>query len=90
VEVITPDDYFAGVIGSLNSRGHIHSSDARGSAQVVSAMVPMAHMFGYSDALCAATDGFGRYTMTYDHHEPVARGRDDDPRFPGAAAMRVA
>jgi elongation factor G len=88
VEVITLDDYFGAVIRDLNSRGHIHSIGARGGAQVICAMVPMRQMFGYSDALRAATDGVGRYTMTYDHHEPAES--NDDPRFPGAAAMRVA
>jgi elongation factor G len=91
VEVITPDDYFGAVIGDLNSRrGQIHGTDARDNAQVISAMVPMSHMFGYTDALRAATDGRGRYTMIYDHYEAVPQAGNDDPRFPGAAAIRVA
>jgi elongation factor G len=48
VEVVTPEDYMGDVIGDLNSRrGQIKGMDQRGNAQVITAMVPLANMFGY-------------------------------------------
>ena len=90
VEVLTPNNCFGGVIGDLNARrARVLGLDALGDGQVISAEVPMSHMLGYSAALRAATDGRGRYSMTYGHHGPVQQPDGDDPRFPGAAAMRA-
>src|SRR5271154_2961690 len=48
VEVVTPDEYMGDVIGDLNSRrGQIQGTETRGNAQVVTAFVPLANMFGY-------------------------------------------
>ena len=48
VEVVTPEDCTGSVIGDLNSRrGQIQGQDMRGDANVVKAMVPLMHMFGY-------------------------------------------
>jgi translation elongation factor EF-G len=58
VEVVTPDDYLGGVIGDLNSRrGHVQGTDTRGNAQVITAMVPLANMFGYVNTLRSMTQG---------------------------------
>ena len=52
VEVVTPEDFLGGVIGDLNSRrGQVQGTDSRGNAQVVTAMVPLANMFGYINTL---------------------------------------
>ena len=72
VEVVTPEDYLGGVIGDLNSRrGHVHGTDTRGNAQVVTAMVPLANMFGYVNTLRSMTQGRAQYTMQFDHYEQV-------------------
>jgi elongation factor G len=90
LEVIVPDDDFGRVIGDLNSRrGQVQSIDTQGTTQVISALVPMSTMLGYSHALSVITEGRCTYTMTYDHYEAVPQASDDD-NFPGAAAMRVA
>ena len=48
VEVVTPEDYMGDVIGDLNSRrGQINTQEQRGNATVITAMVPLANMFGY-------------------------------------------
>ena len=48
VEVVTPEDYMGDVIGDLNSRrGQISTQEQRGNATVITAMVPLANMFGY-------------------------------------------
>ena len=58
VEVVTPDDFLGGVIGDLNSRrGQVQGTDSRGNAQIVTAMVPLANMFGYINTLRSMTPG---------------------------------
>ena len=63
VEVVTPEDYMGDCIGDLNSRrGQIQGMDARGNAQVINAMVPLANMFGYVNTLRSMTQGRAAYT----------------------------
>src|SRR3954470_14077797 len=58
VEVVTPEDFLGGVIGDLNSRrGQVQGTDSRGNAQVVTAMVPLANMFGYINTLRSMSQG---------------------------------
>jgi elongation factor G len=72
VEVVTPDDFLGGVIGDLNSRrGQVQRTDSRGNAQVVTAMVPLANMFGYINTLRSMTQGRAQYSMQFDHYEQV-------------------
>ncbi len=79
VEVVVPEEYMGDVIGDLNSRrGKIMGMDSRAGAQVVSSMVPLANMFGYSTDLRSATQGRATYTMTFDHYEPVPKSVSDE------------
>ncbi|MDD5107454.1 MAG: elongation factor G [Desulfuromonadaceae bacterium] len=79
VEVVVPEEYMGDVIGDLNSkRGRIMGMDSRAGAQVVSAMVPLASMFGYSTDLRSATQGRATYTMTFDHYEPVPKSVSEE------------
>jgi elongation factor G len=79
VEVVTPDDYVGDVIGDLNSRrGHIQGSETRGNAQVITAMVPLANMFGYVSQLRSFSQGRAQFTMMYDHYEPVPQAVADE------------
>jgi elongation factor G len=79
VEVVTPDDYLGDVIGDLNSRrGQIQGTDQRGNAQVVTAFVPLANMFGYVSNLRGMSQGRAQFTMTYDHYEPVPQHVADE------------
>ncbi len=72
VEVVVPEQFMGDVIGNLNSRrGKILGIDARGGAQVVSAQVPLANMFGYSTELRSMTQGRASYTMQFSHYEQV-------------------
>lgn len=72
VEVVTPEDYMGDVIGDLNSRrGQISGMEDRGNAKVVTAMVPLASMFGYINTLRSMSQGRANYSMTFDHYEPV-------------------
>ena len=72
VEVVTPEDYVGDVIGDLNSRrGQIRGTEARGIAQTVEAMVPLANMFGYVNSLRSMSQGRAQYSMFFDHYEQV-------------------
>jgi len=79
VEVVVPEEYMGDVIGDLNSRrGRIMGMEGRAGAQVVSSMVPLAQMFGYSTILRSATQGRATYSMTFDHYEPVPKSVADE------------
>jgi elongation factor G len=79
VEVLTPDEYMGDVIGDLNQRrGQIQGSETRGNAQVVTAMVPLANMFGYIGNLRGMSQGRAQFTMQYDHYEPVPQHVADE------------
>jgi elongation factor G len=79
VEVVTPDEYMGDVIGDLNSRrGQIQGSETRGNAQVVTAMVPLANMFGYVNNLRGMSQGRANFSMVYDHYDPVPQHVADE------------
>jgi elongation factor G len=81
VEVVTPQDYMGDVIGDLNSRrGQVQGMDSRGNAQVISAMVPLANMFGYVSTLRSMTQGRAQYSMHFDHYEQVPPAIADEVR----------
>ncbi len=72
VEVVTPEDYLGDVIGDINSRrGQIQGTDTRGNAQAVTALVPLANMFGYVNELRSFTQGRAQYTMQFSHYDEV-------------------
>jgi len=72
VEVITPDEYMGDIIGDLNSRrGQIQSMDPRGNAQVITANVPLAEMFGYVNTLRSLSQGRSQYSMMFAHYDQV-------------------
>ena len=71
-EVITPEDWMGDVIGDVNSRrGRVNGMEDRTGLKVVSAEVPLAEMFGYSNDLRSRTQGRATYTMEFSHYEPV-------------------
>ncbi|MFN9779846.1 MAG: elongation factor G [Alphaproteobacteria bacterium] len=79
VEVVTPEDFMGGVIGDLNSRrGQVQGTDQRGNAQVITAMVPLANMFGYVNTLRSMSQGRASYSMQFDHYEDVPRAIADE------------
>ncbi len=64
VTVEVPDDYLGTVMGNLTSRrGMLTGTEARDGAQVISAEVPLAEMFGYATDLRSQTQGRGAYVM---------------------------
>ena len=72
VEVVTPEEYLGDVMGDLNSRrGHVEGLEPRGNAQVITARVPLATMFGYATDLRSTTQGRATFTMQFDRYEEV-------------------
>jgi elongation factor G len=75
VEVVTPDDYVGGIIGDLTSRrGQVRGQETRGNASVISAMVPLANMFGYVNNLRSMSQGRAQFTMQFDHYALAPQG----------------
>src|SRR5947209_8517783 len=75
VEVVTPEEFMGDVIGDLNRRrGHVHGMEQRGNAQVVSARVPLAEMFGYATDLRSMSQGRATYTMQFERYDEVPSG----------------
>jgi elongation factor G len=81
VEVVTPEDYLGDVIGDLNSRrGQVNDMDQRGNARVITAMVPLANMFGYVNTLRSMSQGRAQYSMHFDHYSEVPQNVSDEIR----------
>ena len=79
VEVVTPEDYMGDVIGDLNSRrGQINTQEPRGNATVITAMVPLANMFGYINTLRSMSQGRAQYSMFFDHYDKVPQNVQDE------------
>ena len=79
VEVVTPEVYMGDVIGDLNSRrGHISTQEVRGNATVITAMVPLANMFGYINSLRSMSQGRAQYSMFFDHYDKVPQNVQDE------------
>lgn len=72
VEVTTPEDFLGEIIGDLSSkRSQILSSESRGNARVIVALVPLAEMHGYATAIRSMSQGRATYYMEADHYETV-------------------
>ncbi len=79
VEVVVPEEYMGDVIGDLNSRrGRIMGMDTRAGAQVISAHVPLASMFGYATDVRSMTQGRATYTMVFDHYDQVPKAISEE------------
>jgi elongation factor G len=79
VEVVTPEEYMGDVIGDLNARrGMVQETEARGNAQVITAMVPLANMFGYINTLRSMSQGRAQYSMQFDHYQRVPQHVADE------------
>ena len=81
VEVVTPEDFVGPVNGDLSSRrGRPTGQEMRGNAAVITALVPLANMFGYVNNLRSMTQGRAQFTMQFDHYEQVPQAVSDEVR----------
>ncbi len=72
VEVTTPEEFLGDIIADLSAkRAQILSTEMRGNARVVLALVPLAEMGGYATAIRSMSQGRATYYMEADHYEPV-------------------
>ena len=79
VDVVVPDEYFGNVMGDLTSRrGRPLGQESRGNAIQLSAMVPLAEMFGYATSLRSNSQGRGNFVMTFDHYEEVPKSISEE------------
>jgi elongation factor G len=88
VEVTVPEVYMGDVLGDLSGRrGRVQRLDSRGGLQLISAIVPMAEMFGYATSLRSGSQGRGNYSMHFSHYDEVPRaiGESLVARVSGAA-----
>ena len=74
VDVVVPDEYFGNVMGDITSRrGRPLGQESRGNAIQLSAMVPLAEMFGYATDLRSQTQGRGNYVMSPLRYQEVPK-----------------
>ena len=79
VDVTVPDEYFGNVMGDLTSRrGRPLGQESVGNAIKLSAMVPLAEMFGYATSLRSNSQGRGNFIMQFDHYEEVPKNIDEE------------
>ena len=72
VEVVVPEEYLGDVMGDINSRrGNIDSMGQRRDAHVLSAVVPLAKMFGYVTDLRSITQGRAVFHMEFSNFKEV-------------------
>ncbi len=75
VEVVAPDEHVGDVVGDLSARrGKIAGIEARLGVQVVSCLVPLEKMFGYSTDLRSRTQGRATYSMQLSSYNEVPTG----------------
>ena len=79
VEVETPEEFQGNVQTTLiRRRGVIVGSEANGGISVLTAEVPLAEMFAYSNELRSATQGKAEYSMEFEKYSPVPRNVQED------------
>ena len=79
VEVVTPDDYTGAVTGDLSARrGHLEGQISRGGTQIITAMVPLSNMFGYSTDLRSRTQGRATYSMHFERYSEAPRNVSEE------------
>jgi elongation factor G len=72
VEVAVPEQYMGAANGSINQRrGRVEGMEDRAGVKLIKATVPLAEMFGYSNAIRTVTQGRGAFTMIFKQYEAV-------------------
>jgi len=72
VEATTPDEYQGDILGDMNRRrGIIQGVDGKAGQTILTAMVPLAEMFGYATAIRSLSKGRASYSMEPNNFEQV-------------------
>ncbi len=78
-DITTPLDYVGTVMGDISSRrGSVEGMIQKANAQVITAKIPLANMFGYISDLRSMTQGRGIYNMEFDHYQEVPRSVQEE------------
>ena len=78
-DITTPIDYVGTVMGDVSSRrGSVEGMVQKANAQVITAKIPLANMFGYISDLRSMTQGRGIYSMEFDHYQEVPRSVQEE------------
>ncbi|RXJ56224.1 elongation factor G [Candidatus Marinarcus aquaticus] len=79
VEIETPEEYMGDVIGDCNKRrGQVQSMDDRAGVKLVTAMIPLSEMFGYSTDLRSMSQGRATYSMLFDSYLEVPKNVSEE------------
>ena len=73
-EIIAPEEFTGEVLGDLNARkGKVEQLLAKGPVRLITALAPLAEMFGYATQLRSLTQGRGTFTLQFHHFGYVER-----------------
>ena len=79
VEIVTPEEYMGSITGDINSRrGRIEGMISRTGTQIITAMVPLAEMFGYETDLRSMTQGRASSTMHFHRYEEAPKSVSEE------------
>ncbi len=79
VEIETPEEYMGDIIGDCNKRrGQVQSMDDRAGVKLVTAMIPLSEMFGYSTDLRSMSQGRATYSMLFDSYQEVPKNVSEE------------
>jgi elongation factor G len=72
VEVTADDEFLGAVIGDLNQRrGQVQNVGSAGSKRIVTALVPLRNMFGYSTRIRSLSEGRATFSMTFHAYDTL-------------------
>ena len=78
-DITTHLDYVGAVMGDVSSRrGQVDGMIQKANAQVITAYIPLANMFGYISDLRSMTQGRGIYSMEFHHYQEVPRSVQEE------------
>jgi len=69
-DILVPEEFTGDVISDLNARqGKIEKISTERMLQVITAIVPLSKMFGYSTSLRSVSQGRGTFSMQFSHYD---------------------
>ena len=72
LEIVTPEEHMGDVLADLNTRrGQVKHVDGDEDHRTITALVPLAELFGYATTLRSVSKGRASYTMQPIHFELV-------------------
>ena len=70
--ITTPEDFTGNITGNICSkRGKILDINAQNNAKIITSLVPLANLFGYSSELRNMTQGRAYFSMEFEKYDSV-------------------